>query len=56
MRKSKFYNSNYIMFINTIDDLDPSFVNEDPVDYHYDNEFSPIHLINKIDNELSKQK
>mgnify|MGYP000015305623 FL=1 len=47
---SKFYSSDNIMCISDILDIDPSFVSSEKiVDYHYNGEFSPIHLIEKID-------
>ena len=47
---SKFYSSDNIMCISDILDIDPSFVSSEKiVDYYYNGEFSPIHLIEKID-------
>lgn len=53
--ESKFYKSDRIMLIDSVDDLDPTFIDDSPVDYNYNNEFSPIHLINSIDNELERR-
>lgn len=54
--KSKFYTPENILCVNNIDDINPSFVtNDNLVNYHYKNEFSPIHLIEKIDTELVKR-
>lgn len=54
--KSKFYTPENILYINKIEDINPSFItNEDVVNYNYNNEFSPIHLIEKIDTELMKR-
>lgn len=50
---SKFYRPDYIQCVDDLDQLDPEFVrNPEEVDYHYDSEFSPIHLIELIDSEL----
>ena len=53
---SKFYNSNYIQCINSIEELDAYFVLADvgKVDYHYNGEFSPVKLIEQIDRELTQ--
>ena len=54
--KSKFYMPENILYINKIEDINPSFItNEDVVNYNYNNEFSPIHLIERIDTELMKR-
>lgn len=55
IEESKFYNKQYIQLVNNASDIDPSFVKSDTnsVNYHYKDEFSPIHLIEQIDAELS---
>lgn len=57
IKTSKFYNPEYIQVYEDWNDLDPEFVKKDEkrVDYHYKDEFSPIHLIEKIDEELVKR-
>lgn len=52
---SQFYNPEYIHYIRTADELEPSFIRRDvgTVDYHYQGEFSPLHLIEKIDGMLA---
>ena len=56
VKESKFYTPNNIQCISTISDISPDFVkNTDIVDYHYKDEFSPVHLIEKIDQELSNK-
>lgn len=53
IKDSKFYNPSYIQCIEKIEDINPQFItNNIVVDYKYKNEFSPIHLIEKIDNFL----
>ncbi|KXT51147.1 hypothetical protein [Bacteroides intestinalis] len=54
IRASKFYNPDFIQVYDDWNDLDPNFVKKDEkrVDYHYNGEFSPIHLIEQIDHEL----
>lgn len=57
IKTSKFYNPKYIQIYDDWNELDPEFVKKDEkqVDYNYNNEFSPIHLINQIDDELIKR-
>ena len=51
--KSSFYNPENILCIHSMDEIVPSFVTcKKNVDYHYNNEFSPINLIHQIDNLL----
>ena len=56
IRNTKFYDPRYIQCVDDVRDIRPEFVTEDAgtVDYHYDNEFSPIHLIEQIDEALIK--
>lgn len=57
VKRSKYYNPQYIQLVETMDEIDPEFVKSNVhVDYHYDGDFSPIHLIKQIDNELQKQR
>lgn len=56
VKKSKFYTPENILCIKDIDNITADFVkNDTPIDYKYNNEFSPIHLIEKIDKELTKR-
>lgn len=51
---SSFYNPKYIHYVEEMEDIDPKFVmQQEPVDYHYDGEFSPIRLIEQIDSLLT---
>ena len=54
IRESDFFNPDYIQCIDKITDLDPSFISKTNgfADYNYRGEFSPIHLIEKIDSLL----
>lgn len=56
IRNTKFYDPRYIQCVDDVRDIRPEFITEDvgKVDYHYNNEFSPIHLIEQIDEELIK--
>lgn len=52
--KSQFYNPKNIQYVDNIAKIDPKFVKQSsPVDYHYNAEFSPIHLVEQIDRELT---
>ena len=57
IKQSKFYNPEFIQVYDDWNDLDPEFVKKDEtrVDYHYNGEFSPIRLIEQIDQELVKR-
>ncbi len=53
--KSKYYDQHAIQYIKIIEDIDPQFVNQNcEVNYCYEGDFSPIHLIYQIDRELTK--
>ena len=55
--KSKYYNPQYIQYVESMDNIDTNFIKENcVVDYHYDDEFSPVYLIYQIDDELKKKK
>lgn len=54
VKESPFYNPKNIVVFEKITDVDPSFIlDEAPVDYGYDNEFSPIGLMEHIDQVIS---
>lgn len=54
IKKTKFYNPQFIQCISTAEDLDVSFITDDqPVDFQYNGEFSPIRLIEQIEKELN---
>ena len=51
----KFYNPKYIQCVKNVDDIDTEFVKStEEVNYNYKDEFSPIHLIEQIDRELTE--
>ena len=53
IEKTKFYNPQFMQCVKDVTDIDTAFVRRDViVDYHYNNEFSPIHLIEQIDRDL----
>ena len=55
VKESPFFSPDYIQVVKDVNDIDPSFVQcNNTVDYHYNGEFSPIHLIEQIDEELTK--
>lgn len=50
IKRSKFYDKRFIQCIGPGEMLDAGFVNEDVVvDFKYNNEFSPINILNKIE-------
>lgn len=55
IKESKFYNPDYIQIYDDWADVDPDFIklNNKNIDFNYKDEFSPIHLLEKIDIELS---
>ena len=56
IRASKFFSSGYIQIVDKIEEIDPSFVSDEwKVDYHYNDEFSPFSLIDRIEEELIKK-
>lgn len=53
---SKYYNSDYIQYVDNVADIDPDFVkNIKRIDFKYEGDFSPVHLIEQIDSELVKR-
>lgn len=55
IKKSQFYDPIYIQFIEEGREIDTDFImSDEDVDYHYQNEFSPMHIIELIDNEVLK--
>ncbi len=53
VKKSKYYNPNYISLFKDENDIDLGFIKSHvKVNHNYNNEFSPIHLIKSIDNIL----
>lgn len=48
-----FYDPRYMRYFGTVEDIDWDWVKEEiPVDYHYNGEFSPIRLLQDIENRL----
>lgn len=58
MKESRYYNTGNIQVFRSPDEIDVNFVmSRDKVDYKYDGEFSPVHLLEHINQtELEKQK
>lgn len=56
VKKSKFYSKDNIQVISEIDDISVDFINgSNEVNYNYNNEFSPLYLLERIDKELVKR-
>ena len=54
VRNSEFFRPDYIQIVNDFSKINTDFVNNNvKVDYKYNNQFSPLHLISKIDSILS---
>lgn len=51
--ESPFYKPELMQVVKTVEEIDPEFVRLGDVDYHYNGEFSPIHLIEQIDDALT---
>lgn len=55
IRKSKFYNPKYIQIIGEECNINKDFfIENNDVNYHYNNEFSPFHVIELIDRDVLK--
>lgn len=53
VKEQKFYPSKDILFINDVADINPEFVKENSeVDYGYDGEYSPLRMVENIENHL----
>lgn len=53
VKNNDYYNEEYINIFSNPEDINVDFILQDKeVDYHYKNEFSPVHLINLIDKTL----
>ncbi len=50
VKKLSFYNEKYMKVFNKLEDIDTEWVkSKEEVNYNYNNEFSPIHIIEKIE-------
>lgn len=48
-----FYDSRYMKYFETVDDIDPEWIRkEEPIDYGYNGEFSSLHYLDFIKKEL----
>lgn len=55
VKKLSFYDERYIRCFNSIEDIDMEWIKKkEPLDYHYNGEFSPIHIIKKLEKIFSK--
>lgn len=56
VKQSSFYRPDYIQCFDSAKEIDLNFINNvTPIDYHYNNEFSPFRVIDRIEEELAKQ-
>lgn len=54
IKESKFYNPRFIKCFTEVREIDEAFILDDGyIDYNYNNEFSPINVLNQIEKELS---
>ena len=58
IKESPFYDPRYIQCLSDVTEVSPSFVTEDvgKIDYRYNGEFSPLHLIEQIDAHWESEK
>ena len=53
VKKLKYYNPDYMQVVDSLDEINIRWINEGgSVDYHYQGDYSPIHLIEQIQNDL----
>lgn len=53
IKELPFYNPKYMKCFTSLDDIDFDWIKKkENINYHYNNEFSPIHIIEKIENLL----
>ena len=54
--QSKFYDPAKILIINNADDIQDSFFDGAPfAEYHYNGEFSPLRMVERVEEELIKR-
>ena len=57
VKKNKFYDPAFIQCLSNVEEISPDFVKDDrEVNYHYTDEFSPVHLIKLIDKYINERK
>lgn len=50
VKELSFYDPRYMRYFESVDDIDFAWVKEKvPIDYHYAGEFSPLHILDKLD-------
>ena len=50
VKELSFYDPRYMRYFESVDDIDFAWVKEKvPIDYHYAGEFSPLHILEKLD-------
>lgn len=52
---TRFYKTGDILYFDKVSDINKDFFERSDADYKYAGEFSPVHLLEKIDTELVKQ-
>lgn len=56
VKETKYFKTGNILFFDKVSEIDPTFISsKTSVEYNYTGEFSPIHLIKQIDDELTKK-
>ena len=57
IKESPFYSSNNIQYVPDMSLIDTDFITKQPAEanYHYNNEFSPINMIERVDEELCRK-
>lgn len=58
IKNNKYYKEEYIQCFDSIDNIDYGFITKDVgiIDFNYQDDFSPIHLINQIEGIISNGK
>ena len=53
IKELSFYNPKYMKYFENIEDIDFEWVKrKETIDYHYNNEFSPNHILKKLNNQF----
>ena len=53
IKELSFYNPQYMKYFENIEDIDFEWVKrKETIDYHYNNEFSPNHILKELNNQF----
>ena len=57
IRNSVFYDTAKIQVVEDMENIDIDFIKKEPdfINYHYNNEFSPFNMINRVEEELNRR-